>query len=117
MPALQNRLPKRLIPALIAIIVTTSSSTFPLSAAEQKDLDASLRVNQIQVIGTHNSYHAGLASSQARLVEQSDPALARALDYKHPGLDVQLSHGARLLEFGCVARQGRRPLRSPKGVD
>lgn len=64
--------------------------------------DDLVHVNQIQVIGTHNSYHAGLAPSQAAITRQDDPALARALDYKHPSLDVQLSNGVRQLELDVL---------------
>jgi len=31
-----------------------------------------VKLNQIQVIGTHNSYHAGLAPSEAKLLEQKN---------------------------------------------
>jgi hypothetical protein len=61
-----------------------------------------LGLNQIQVIGTHNSYHAGLAPSQMALVRQTDPKLAMALDYRHPSLDAQLTGGARLLELDVL---------------
>jgi hypothetical protein len=33
----------------------------------------SVRMNQIQVIGTHNSYHAGLAPSEAKLMMAKNP--------------------------------------------
>ena len=42
----------------------------------------SLKLNQIQVIGTHNSYHAGLAPSEGRLLEQKNPKLYQALEYR-----------------------------------
>lgn len=32
-----------------------------------------VRMNQIQVIGTHISYHAGIASSEAKLMMTTNP--------------------------------------------
>jgi Phosphoinositide phospholipase C, Ca2+-dependent len=37
--------------------------------AAAPDSASSVKLNQIQVIGTHNSYHAGLAPSEAKLLE------------------------------------------------
>ena len=58
-----------------------------------------LRLNQIQVIGTHNSYHAGLAPSAMKLLEQRNPKAARGLDYSHGGLVAQLDGGVRQMEL------------------
>ncbi len=37
-------------------------------AAALGSTDDAVKMNQIQVIGTHNSYHAGLAPSEAKLM-------------------------------------------------
>ena len=63
----------------------------------------SVRINQIQVIGTHNSYHAGLASSEAKLLEQKNPKLYQALEYRHRPLDQQLTSGVRQIELDVFA--------------
>ena len=78
---------------------------WPLAALGQsrQTQDASLRLNQIQVIGTHNSYHAGFAPSEARFMQQQNPKAFEALDYSHPTLDVQLDHGVRQLEIDVYA--------------
>ena len=60
---------------------------------------AQLRLNQIQVIGSHNSYHAGLAPSATVWLQKLNPKSAAALDYRHPPLDVQLSSGVRQVEI------------------
>ena len=52
--------------------------------------DGVVRMNQIQVIGSHNSYHAGIAASEARLLNEKNPKLAKAFDYRHRPLDQQL---------------------------
>ncbi len=58
-----------------------------------------LRLNQIQVIGTHNSYHVGLAPSAMKLLEQRNPKAAQSLDYGHGTLAAQLDGGARQIEI------------------
>ena len=56
-----------------------------LAHAHAQANDAALKLNQIQVIGTHNSYHVGIAPNEAKLW-QADPQYANAykgLDYQH----------------------------------
>ncbi|MGA2193657.1 MAG: phosphatidylinositol-specific phospholipase C1-like protein [Bryobacteraceae bacterium] len=65
--------------------------------------EAQVRLNQIQVIGSHNSYHAGLAPSETAWLQKMDPKSAAALDYRHPALDVQLSNGVRQVEIDIYA--------------
>jgi Phosphoinositide phospholipase C, Ca2+-dependent len=65
--------------------------------------DDSVKMNQIQVIGTHNSYHAGLAPSEAQLMMQRNPKVFQALEYRHPPLNQQLSSGVRQIELDVFA--------------
>lgn len=58
-----------------------------------------LRLNEIQIIGTHNSYHAGIAPHEMEWLRKTNPRTADALDYRHPGLGVQLGVGVRQLEL------------------
>ena len=60
---------------------------------------AQIRLNQIQVIGSHNSYHAGMAPSETAWLTKLNPKSAAGLEYRHPGLDVQLSNGVRQVEI------------------
>jgi len=53
-------------------------------------LDSALRVNDVQVLGTHNSYHL----RPDRSMQPDD-----ASNYAHPPLDVQLESGIRSLEI------------------
>ena len=62
---------------------------------------AQLRLNQIQVIGSHNSYHSGLAPSEAAWLEKRNPKSAAALDYRHPALNVQLSSSSWIAARCC----------------
>jgi len=77
----------------------------------------SVRINQIQVIGTHNSYHAGLASSEAKLLEQKNPKLYQALEYRHRPLDQQLTSGVRQIELDIYADSAGGRYAHPMGID
>ena len=57
--------------------------------------DQVVHMNQIQVIGSHNSYHTGVAPSERKLIEQQNPKAMRALDYAHAPLPDQLAGGVR----------------------
>lgn len=58
-----------------------------------------VRMNQIQIVGTHNSYHAGLSASEMSLLRKHNPKAAESLAYKHPPLEDQLNSGVRQLEL------------------
>jgi hypothetical protein len=77
----------------------------PLAHASDDDV----RINQIQVIGTHNSYHAGLTPGVAKLLEATNPKAFDGLDYAHSGLTDQLNHGIRQVELDIFgdAKGGR----------
>jgi Phosphoinositide phospholipase C, Ca2+-dependent len=62
-----------------------------------------LRPNQIQVIGSHNSYHAGMGPHEMELLRLRNPKAADALSYAHPSLDIQLNRGIRQIELDIYA--------------
>ncbi len=68
-----------------------------------------VKMNQIQVIGTHNSYHAGVAPSESILWQKKSPSEFDGLDYQHPSLARQLDGGIRQIELDIFAdtRGGR----------
>ena len=74
---------------------------FQLNAQSSSSLtpDQQVRLNQIQVIGTHNSYHSGIAPNESKLWVQKNPKLLQALDYHHAPLADQLSAGIRQIEL------------------
>ena len=81
------------------------------------DSGNSVKINQIQVIGTHNSYHAGLASSEAKLWQQKNPKLYEALEYRHRPLDQQLTSGVRQIELDIYADSEGGRYAHPAGID
>ena len=72
-------------------------------AQAQTPMDPALRLNQIQVIGTHNSYHAGIAPSESQIWQAKNPADFMGLDYRHPPLTQQLDGGVRQIELDIFA--------------
>lgn len=70
-----------------------------LTATHAFAQSGSLRLTQLQYTGSHNSYHAGLAPSEAALWKRTDPATFATIDYAHPALTRQLDDGVRQLEL------------------
>lgn len=56
-------------------------------------------MNDITVVGTHNSYKQAMPAATMDRVRTVDPRMADALDYQHRPLTEQLNHGARQLEI------------------
>jgi hypothetical protein len=79
---------------VLAFGQTTSAQPNPQTAQ-----DKIVHVNQIQVIGSHNSYHSGFAPSERKYLEMKNPKALRSLDYHHAPLGDQLSGGVRQIEI------------------
>ena len=91
------------------VCVAVLSIAVQLFAVGQTGNNDSVRMNQIQVIGSHNSYHAGLAPSEAKLMMAKNPKLYQGLEYRHRPLDQQFSSGIRQIELDIFAdSQGGR---------
>jgi hypothetical protein len=96
----------------VSLIITNA---FTQAAELNRRVDRTIRINQIQVIGSHNSYHAGLLPGIVKLLEQRDPRELAGLDYAHAGLATQLSHGVRQLELDIFADSKGGRFAHPKG--
>ncbi len=92
---------QKFIAVLPAILLLHFYSVAQQATSAQQD--QRMHINQIQVIGTHNSYHTGIAPSEHKLIEQQNPKAMRALDYAHAPLGDQLSGGVRQLEIDVYA--------------
>jgi Phosphoinositide phospholipase C, Ca2+-dependent len=91
--------------AMVAV-GTTLFATCQIAMAQQNSQaaqDKIVRLNQIQVIGSHNSYHAGFAASERKYMEMKNPKALRSLDYHHAPLADQLSGGVRQVEIDVFA--------------
>lgn len=84
--------------SIICWTLITLTSTVPFVSADD------IRLNQIQVIGTHNSYHIAPRESVLDLIAKERPELALTLDYTHRPLPDQLSRlGIRQIELDIFA--------------
>ena len=59
----------------------------------------SLPLNQLQFYGSHNSYKTAIPEPLFDYVRDTNPPVARALEYWHPPLAQQLDMGLRVLEL------------------
>jgi hypothetical protein len=82
-------------------------------------LDDELHLNQVQALGTHNSYHPGPLDTPLPAAH-GGAGVARIVDYRHPPLARQLDVGVRNVALDVWAdpeggRFVRRPLLGPTG--
>ena len=66
-------------------------------------IQAEVRLNQIQIIGTHNSYHVAPNSAQMKFLRMFSKEAATAWDYTRKSLDKQLKNGLRHFELDVYA--------------
>lgn len=76
----------------------------PAAAAAQALSDQCLRLNQVQVVGTHNSYHLEDPPKLLSTIKAFDKTLGESIEYTHPALPVQFSReGVRQIELDVFA--------------
>ena len=78
---------------------TTTSTPTTATPAPAYPLDHTLRLDQVQVLGSHNSYHGRPYPQVLDAFYTSTPALARTLDYAHAPLPQQFAIGVRQIEL------------------
>ncbi len=111
----------------VAAIAFTAATARP-QQPEASDIPDSTPINRLQVLGTHNSYSAGVDPRVLALIDQKLPSMGKllagmpeamrkefkiahpndvtfseALSYRHPGLTEQLDLGVRGLEIDVNA--------------
>ena len=62
-------------------------------------LKNNLRINQIQLLGSHNSYKMAIDPGLLSLLKKQSPLVADSIDYSHVSLTEQLNLGLRNLEI------------------
>jgi hypothetical protein len=77
--------------------------------------DNTVHLNQIQVIGTHNSYHIGIAPNDRKVWQAQHPEFLPLLAYQHPSLITQLSSGVRQLEIDVFGDKAGGRYADPAG--
>jgi Phosphoinositide phospholipase C, Ca2+-dependent len=84
-------------------LAAACSSLLARAQAPSSAGDSTLKLNQIQVIGTHNSYHAGIAPNESKLWQAKFPKAYEGLDYQHQPLPQQFDSGVRQIELDVYA--------------
>ncbi len=72
-------------------------------------------MNDIQVIGSHNSFKARIPVAVMAKIRAADPRLAEGLDYYHLPLAQQLDRGVRQIEIDIFADPEGGRYAAPKG--
>ncbi len=65
-----------------------------------------LHLNDLQAVGTHNSYKQAIPPGEMAVLAAGAADTARTLDYSHPPLSDQLDAGARQLEIDLLYDPG-----------
>jgi hypothetical protein len=79
-------------------------------------LDANLRLNQLQFVGTADSYKLAPSGQMLSLISMGGKKDAEALDFGEPGLAQQLDAGARALEFDIAYDPQGGLFKNPAGA-
>lgn len=118
----------RLVSALVLAAAAVTAATAGQNKPEASEIPDSTPLNRIQVLGTHNSYSAGVDPRVLALLDQKLPSMGKllsampedkrkefqiahpndvtfsqALSYRHPSLTEQLDLGVRGLEIDVNA--------------
>ncbi|MHA6768921.1 phosphatidylinositol-specific phospholipase C1-like protein [Sphingobium ummariense] len=80
-------------------LLAAAAGLFLAGGGAARDDGQPLRLNDIAVIGTHNSYKQAMPAATMARIRATNPGLADALDYSHRPLAEQLDAGARQLEI------------------
>ncbi|MEO8414312.1 MAG: phosphatidylinositol-specific phospholipase C1-like protein [Ginsengibacter sp.] len=72
------------------------------SAQNETNRFSQLRLNQLQIIGSHNSYKPGIEKTLWQIIYTRDSSAAKTLQYGHIKLADQLNMGLRNLELDVV---------------
>ncbi|MCC6234508.1 MAG: hypothetical protein IT580_17830 [Verrucomicrobiales bacterium] len=100
----------RFLAASVAVVIAG------LLASDSQPALAGPRLHEIQVIGSHNSYHIAPHPAVLALVRSRDPAAAASLAYTHRPLTDQLSRlGLRQIELDLYADPEGGRYASPAG--
>lgn len=78
---------------------------------------APVAMNDIQVVGSHNSFKARIPSAVMAKIRTMEPRLAEGLDYYHLPLSQQLNAGIRQIELDIFADPHGGRYANPKGEE
>ena len=81
------------------LLLTLSTQITP-----SEDSETGISINQIQFVGSHNSYKQAMPDSFVKQLMKVNPKLLESLDYEHIPLGDQLDLGIRKLELDIFYR-------------
>ncbi len=82
---------------VLAVLLVVAAVTWQ-TLRPASDTDRTVRIDQLQSFGTHNSYHLPVSARELRVARLVNPAAAQ-LGYGFPPLGDQLRAGLRVLEL------------------
>ncbi|WP_192350996.1 phosphatidylinositol-specific phospholipase C1-like protein [Algoriphagus sp. Y33] len=95
-----------------SLILSTLCLFFSLHLSAQN-----LKLNQIQVIGSHNSYKSEMAPELLEYLTKVNPSASQSLEYAHIPLEAQLDLGLRNLELDVFHDPEGERYANPKGLE
>ncbi|MDV6166883.1 phosphatidylinositol-specific phospholipase C1-like protein [Flavobacterium sp. DG1-102-2] len=87
-----------------------------LSFMQANAQDNNLKLNQLQVIGSHNSYKTAIEPALYKVIYEKDSAIA-GVQYEHVAITDQLNMGLRNLEIDIYADSKGGKYAHPKGLE
>jgi len=94
---------------MLRSMLLAAAALVSTSAAAQRAM------NDIQVIGSHNSFKARIPTAVMAKIRAAEPRMAEGLDYYHLPLAEQLDRGVRQIEIDIFADPQGGRYASPKG--
>lgn len=91
----------RITQAIKIALVGASVSACSFNASDNQQVEP-LALNDLQLIGSHNSYKRKLTPSGKAFLQRHDANKALNYDYSHPSLSAQLDLGLRHLEIDVL---------------
>ncbi len=85
--------------------------------ALQTPVNKVLHLNEIQVLGSHNSYKVAIDTALLNLIAAKDEEEARSLDYAHVPVIQQLNMGLRNLEYDIFHDPEGGRFANPSGLE
>jgi Phosphoinositide phospholipase C, Ca2+-dependent len=86
----------------ILIALLSLPSALLAQTVESGTINQALKMNQVQAIGTHNSYKIAIPRAEMQIIASRSQAAATSLDYSHMPLNQQLDLGMRQLELDVL---------------
>lgn len=99
-----------------AALGASGLAAFLLAPAFAAPADPGLKINQIQIVGTAESYKLAPSAEMLSLIRMGGKKDAEALDFSQPTIAAQLDAGARALSFDIVYDPHGGLFKSPSGA-